>query len=258
MDAVQAVAKFNRQSCDLTLEHFKELVGNEHQSPIVKTEEPKAPLKERVKKAIAKSNISGLFETPAMIRLTVLTWIIYGFDAWGFSIAGAFMPLILRRKGLSMDIPIEVTFRNTLIIYSCGIPGVLLSVALIETPSIGRKWGMVMSSALMAVSLCLFAKVDSPNAMIIFNSIEYFAQSLFNAILYGWTPEAYPAPYRGTACGLASTSGRFFSIISPIIAGGLLASGGVNSVLYLAGGGVFVCTIATALLPFDTKGKQTL
>ncbi|KAF8761141.1 Sugar transporter [Rhizoctonia solani] len=70
--------------------------------------------------------------------------------------------------------------------------------------------------------------------------MEYFFQSLFNAILYGWTPEAFPAPIRGSACGIASFWGRLFSIIAPLIGSRLLDAGGdegINNVLYLAGAG---------------------
>lgn len=45
--------------------------------------------------------------------------------------------------------------------------------------------------------------------------MEYFFQSMFNAVLYGWTPEVFPAPIRGTACGVASFWGRVFGIVSP-------------------------------------------
>lgn len=84
--------------------------------------------------------------------------------------------------------------------------------------------------------------------------MEYFFQSMFNAVLYGWTPEAFPAQIRGTACGVASFWGRLFGIISPLIAQHLYArsrddKGDVNSVLYLAAGVTFGCVITTALLP---------
>lgn len=82
--------------------------------------------------------------------------------------------------------------------------------------------------------------------------MEYFFQSMFNAVLYGWTLEAFPAPIRGTACGLASFWGRLFGIVSPLIAQHLYGRGegkDINSVLYLAGGVTLGCMITTALLP---------
>ena len=75
-------------------------------------------------------------------------------------------------------------------------------------------------------------------------------------ILYGWTPEAYPAPIRGTACGVASFWGRLFSIVSPLIGTHLLATS-VNGPLYLAGSGVFVCTVCIALMPRKFMGAKS-
>lgn len=78
--------------------------------------------------------------------------------------------------------------------------------------------------------------------------MEYFFQSMFNAILYGWTPEAFPASVRGTASGVASFWGRLFSIFSPLIAGHLLEKS-LNGPLYLAGAGVLVCCVSILGLP---------
>lgn len=77
---------------------------------------------------------------------------------------------------------------------------------------------MVISSTLMGVSIFLFSSVNSAASNISFNVMEYFFQSIFNSVLYGWTPEAFPAPIRGTACGIASFWGRLFGIVSPLIA----------------------------------------
>lgn len=85
---------------------------------------------------------------------------------------------------------------------------------------------------------------------------------MFNAVLYGWTPEAFPAPIRGTACGVASFWGRLFGIVSPLIAQRLYAGGeggsGINSVLYLAGGVSMGCVLTTALLPSGLVGRQSM
>lgn len=125
-----------------------------------------------------------------------------------------------------------------------------------SVPRIGRKWAMVGSSALMGVSLFLFATVNTEASNIGLNGMEYFFQSMFNAVLYGWTPEAYPAPIRGTACGVASFWGRLFSIVSPLIAAVLLNKS-LNAPLYLAGAGVFVCTIAILLMPARSMGVRS-
>ncbi|QRW05943.1 major facilitator superfamily transporter [Ceratobasidium sp. AG-Ba] len=160
------------------------------------------------------------------LRLVILTWLTHAFDAWGFTIAGSFLPTILLRKNEAINVSLTDTYKSYIITYVCGIPATLLAAALVEVPMVGRKWGMVISSALMATSLFLFATVNTQAANVGLNAMEYFFQSLFNAILYGWTPEAFPAPIRGSACGIASFWGRLFSIVAPLIGARLLDTGG--------------------------------
>lgn len=38
--------------------------------------------------------------------------------------------------------------------------------------------------------------------------------SLYNALLYAFTPEIFPAPFRGSASGMLSTLGRIAGIVS--------------------------------------------
>lgn len=133
-----------------------------------------------------------------------------------------------------------------------------------NVPRVGRKWTMVIASGLMGASLFLYSTVNSKASNIGLNIMEYFFQSMFNSVLYGWTPEAYPAPIRGTASGVASFWGRLFGIVSPLIAQHLYAGSGeggqgdINSVLYLAGGVTLACLLFTALLPTKKLGSQSL
>lgn len=120
-------------------------------------------------------------------------------------------------------------------------------------PHIGRKWSTFLSSTLMATSIFLYAAINTHAFIISLNAMEYFFQSIFKAVLYGWTPEAYPAPIRGMASGVASFWGKLFSIFSPLIAAHLLVAD-VNVPLYLAGAGVFMCTGAILFLPSQDIG----
>jgi len=99
---------------------------------------------------------------------------------------------------------------------------VLIGVYCYDWGMMGRKWTMVASSGLMGASLFIFTTVNGQASNIGLNVMEYVFQTIFNAVLYGWTPESYPAPIRGTACGIASFWGRLFGIVGPQIAGHLL------------------------------------
>lgn len=116
---------------------------------------------------------------------------------------------------------------------------------------------------------------------------------MFNAILYGWTPEQvrlrvhehqthlsfeafkkcadivffsnqFPTAIRGTACGIAAFWGRLFGIVAPQIAQHLLPSTSKPTaddyakVLYLAGGITLGCVVTTALLPNKMLNRQSM
>lgn len=101
-------------------------------------------------------------------------------------------------------------------------------------------------------------------AFVGFNVLEYFMQTLFNAILYGWTPEVFPAPIRGTASGLSSFFGRILGIVAPIIGGQIIATypdptapDWGNRVLYFAGAAVWIATICILAMPTKRMGSQS-
>ncbi|KAH7305610.1 major facilitator superfamily domain-containing protein [Rhexocercosporidium sp. MPI-PUGE-AT-0058] len=250
------VAKVNKYECKLSLDDFRTLEANHgSQSPSVSSDATaKLSFLQQVKIEFARIKI--LFSTPSLTRITILVWAIYAFDYWAFSVAGSFLPTILLRKNSAINVSVSETFRDYVIIYLPGILGVALGALMVYVPRIGRKWAMVFAAALMGISLFLFSTVNTRASKIGFNLMEYFFQSMSNAVLYGWTPEAFPAPIRGTASGVASFWGRLFSIVSPLIAAHLLETS-LNGPLYLAGSGAFVCVIAIMFLPNSTLGGQS-
>ncbi|KAI4240583.1 MAG: hypothetical protein L6R40_005071 [Gallowayella cf. fulva] len=263
VQVLQHIAKFNGRQSSVTMAAFDALTDEDSSvgsgdtgKPILGSGAKQVgnSFGENVKIELARYKL--LFANATMARLTILIWITYMFDYWGFSIAGSLLPRILLDKGRAIEVSTATTYRNYVIIYICGIPGVLLGALMYGVPLVGRQWGMVVSSALMGVSLFLFSSINTQASNVGLNIMEYFFQSMFNAILYGWTPEAYPAPIRGTACGVASFWGRLFSIVSPLIGAHLLVKS-TNGPLYLAGSGVFVCTICIALMPRKYMGAKS-
>lgn len=177
--------------------------------------------------------------------------------------AGTYLPTILSRKNSSLDLTVRDTYRSYVWIYLPGIVGVLAGVLCYDLKHIGRKWTMVVSSGLMGASIFIFATVNDQASNIGLNVMEYFFQSMFNAVLYGWTPEAFPAAIRGTACGLASFTGRLAGIIAPIIGQTLVPPADAPpeafyKLLYLAGGVTLGCVLFTALLPGKFMGRESM
>lgn len=302
ISVIQHIAKVNGKECGLTLADFEALTsesdsmetdtapstsGGQTQVVFKRSVSGKllnngANTFKRMKPKLSKKKLHKeserymmLFSSFTMARLTVLVWLTYIMDFWGFTVAGEhlsillaprskdskylpfsgfYLPRILALKNGSASQSLSFTYASYIYTYAPGILGVLLGATMYRIPSIGRKWTMTLSAALMGVSIILFATVDTVAKNLGLFTMEYFFQSMFNAVLYGWTPEAFPAPVRGTACGLASFWGRLFGIVSPLIAQRLYGEsvggeGNVNAVLYLAGGVTLGCVVTTALLP---------
>ncbi|KAF2202258.1 MFS general substrate transporter [Delitschia confertaspora ATCC 74209] len=250
---LQYVAAFNGQQSTLTIEKLEELQTNQN----LETQRPLKTWSHNLKLELGRFEI--LFSSFQLARLTILTWLTYICDFWGFTVAGTYLPQILALKNGRLNLTLDYTYRSYVYIYIPGIFGVLLGALLYRTPHFGRKWTMVISSGLMGASIFVFSTVNTAATNIGINVMEYFFQSMFNAVLYGWTPEAFPAPIRGTACGVASFWGRLSGIVSPLIAQHLYASGegkNINSVLYLAGGVTLGCVVWTALLPSRVLHRQ--
>ncbi|KZV84579.1 MFS general substrate transporter [Exidia glandulosa HHB12029] len=204
----------------------------------------------------AGNHLKELFNGWTMARLTVLTWVVYGADYWAFSIAGAFLPKLLAERGAAAHFSTAQTYRNYIYTSLPGLPGVALGASLIEVKALGRRWAMVITAALMGAAMVSFVGVRSARAGVGFNAMEYFFQSAFNAILYGWTPEAFPARVRGTASGLASCAGRLASIVSPIVAAHVLSDGkGAATAIYIGAGGAFLASVLCVGLR-ETRGVE--
>lgn len=79
---------------------------------------------------------------------------------------------------------------------------------------------------------------------------------MFGSILYAYTPEAFPAPVRGSTSGMLSTLGRIASIVAPLAAGSFYNGGSSPGVLWLAAGAAWLSMLALLALPYDTSKKQ--
>ncbi|BFZ55282.1 hypothetical protein PYCC9005_002322 [Savitreella phatthalungensis] len=250
--ALQYIAKFNRQECKLTIEDIDKCGAYKARDAVIGAGAGRVA-RDNVKYYLL--NLRGLFRTRHSTRITLTVWVIYMSQFWGFSMAG-FLQLILSNLGVAEDIPISQTYRNYIIINICGVPGVLMASALMEVPKLGRKWSMFGTSLLMALGCFLFVVVNNEAGRIGFSAMEYFGQSAFNSIVYGTTPELFPAQFRGSACGFAATTGRIMSFIAPQIGARVLADDPTGkTVLYLAGAGVLVSSAAVLFLPRDVEAR---
>ncbi|KAF2223103.1 major facilitator superfamily domain-containing protein [Elsinoe ampelina] len=264
---MQYIAKFNKRDCTVSIEHFEALTSDHNSlnsgTELLGTGAKQLQLSFASKLKLEFARYGLLFKGWPMTRLTILVWLTYICDYWGFTLAGTYLPVVLAIKNGAIDVPLRQTYRSYVYIYLPGIIGVVGGAMMYRVPAFGRKWTMVIASGLMGASIFIYSTVNDEASNIGLNVMEYFFQSMFNAVLYGWTPEVFPAPVRGTACGVASFWGRLFGIIAPLTAQSLIPTAGlaagdqsINRILYLAGGITLGCVLTTSLLPNNKRLAQ--
>lgn len=192
-------------------------------------------------------DLVALFTSPRTRTLTLLLFAVYALDFWGFSLAGL-LPYILARKGVLRHESLRETYLRYLLIYSAGVPAAIAACLLVDRPQLGRRRSLVLTGVVYAAPLFLFVLIDTPEANVVFNAVEYAGQTMFNAVLYAYTAEIYPASVRGSASGLASTLGRLVMILATAV-GGAVVEKSNDAVLYMAGTGVLVAAAVCLLLP---------
>jgi MFS family permease len=180
------VAAFNRTDCLLTLEDLEALsnedssmASNDSKTPVLGAgaKQATASFGTKVKLEFARYKI--LFSSPKVSYVTIMVWLAYVFDYFAFSVAGTYLPRILLDKGAATNVSVSETYRDYIIIYLPGTVGVLLGTCMYAVPLIGRKWGMVVSSALMGVSLFVYSTVNSQAANVGLNVMEYLQVFFF-------------------------------------------------------------------------------
>jgi len=99
VEVLQNVAKFNKTTCTLTLEHL-EALEHEHDSinsnkPILGGGAKQLQITWSESLKLEGDRFKILFSNFQMARLTILVWLTYIFDYWGFTVAGKSLQLIL-------------------------------------------------------------------------------------------------------------------------------------------------------------------
>jgi MFS family permease len=165
------------------------------------------------------NHIRALFDTPKRALSTTLIVLVWAFIGLGFPLYNAFLPFIQQSRGAEFgDGSVYITYRNSLIVSTMGIPGCLLGGLLVELPNFGRKGALSVSTGLTGAFLLASTTAKTSNALLGWNCAFTFMSSLMYAVLYAYTPEIFLTKDRGTGNALTASANRIFGIMAPIIA----------------------------------------
>lgn len=79
-----------------------------------------------------------------------------------------------------------------------------------------------------------------------------------DGVLFGYSPEVFPTPSRGTGDALAATANRMAGILSPIIAIYSEAARTPDGPVYTSAALLVVAGIVTLFFPIETRGRTAL
>jgi MFS family permease len=191
---VHEVARRNGKETTLTIDDLK---ACEPEGYVVRTDVGTAV--KRHLEELNSSKVKTLFATPKLALSTAIIMAVWGLIGLGYPLYNAFMPFIQAQKGADFgDGSTYITYRNQLIVATLGVPGSLLGGVLVETPRIGRKGALSIFTVLTGVFLYASTTANSSSSLLGWNCAFNFSSSAMYAVLYGFTPELFPTPQRGT------------------------------------------------------------
>lgn len=202
-------------------------------------------------------HIRALFDTPKRALSTTLIILVWAFIGLGFPLYNAFLPYIQQSRGAEFgDGSIYITYRNSLINATMGIPGCLLGGLLVELPNFGRKGALSVSTALTGAFLLASTTATTSNGLLGWNCAFTFMSSLMYAVLYAYTPEIFLTKDRGTGNALTASANRVFGIMAPIIA--MFANLETAAPVYVSGALFIAAGILVVFMPYESRGKASL
>jgi MFS family permease len=254
---VHEVARRNGKTSDLTLEDLKRCENLQAAgSPVQQQTTATAAIKRNLQK-IDASHIKALFATKKLAISTTLITIIWAFIGLGFPLYNAFLPYIQSTRGAEFgDGSTYLTYRNSLIIAVLGVPGCLLGGLLVETPKVGRKGTLALSTILTGVFLFCSTTALNSEALLGWNCAYNFVSNVMYAVLYSYTPEIFPTKDRGTGNAITASANRVFGIMAPIVA--MFANLETSAPVYVSGALFIAAGVLVLLLPFESRGKASL
>ncbi|KAK3300104.1 major facilitator superfamily domain-containing protein [Chaetomium fimeti] len=238
---VHEVAKRNGKETTLTLDDLRacEPEGYVHQANT-------ADALKRKLEDVNLDRVKALFATKKLALSTGLIMAVW-----------AFIGLGPRAAPTLETVPhSSLTYRNSLIIAVVGVPGALLGGYLVELPRFGRKGTLAVSTILTGVFLYASTTALNSAALLGWNCAFNFSSNVMYAVLYGFTPELFPTPQRGTGNALTATCNRVFGIMAPIVA--MFADLQTAAPVYTSGALFIAAGLLVIALPFESRGKAAL
>ncbi|KAF7313912.1 MFS domain-containing protein [Mycena chlorophos] len=261
VDVIHRIAKKNGKTSSLTVQQLADaalpFVEPGAEAPVVKFST--WGLLRNSMEHLSFDNVRGLFATPRLAYSSGLIIFIYGALGLAYPLFNAFLGGYLSARETSVgNTGIDATYSAYTYQAACGVAGSILAAVLVQWSRTGRKFSMAFFTIMSGVFLFALTAAKTSvqvNALI---SIASFWENAFYGVLYGYAPEVFPTPRRGTGDAFAAAASRVTGLFAPIIAVYSNAGKTPNGPVY-ASAAIFIFTGLTMLgLPIETVGVTAL
>ena len=125
--------------------------------------------------ALKFTHVRALFATKKLTWSTTSIMTVWAFIGLGYPLYNAFLPYLQAIRGVEFgDGSTYLTYRNSLIIATLGVPGALLGGALVELKGFGRKGTLGTSTALTGAFLYASTTAKTSEALLGWNCAYNF------------------------------------------------------------------------------------
>lgn len=267
VDVINAVAKRNKSPVRITIDDLHRAT-----EPFMTEEEKmnaqyetKLSTMELLKGAFSEFNINHLrtlFATKRLAWSTSLIILCYGAVGIAYPLFFSFLGAYLSQRLGDADsggASINETYSAYTYQALCGVPGSFAAAYLVTWSRGGRKFAMAFFTAMTGVFLfCLTAARNNATVNGLTCMASFFANA-FYGVMYGYAPELFPTPARGTGDALCAAFNRITGIFAPII--GIYAKSLADNPdgPVMASGAIFIATgVLMLFLPIETNGRTAL
>ncbi|KAJ7916777.1 MFS general substrate transporter [Mycena leptocephala] len=265
VDVIHRIAKKNNTTSKLSIQDLREAAApyldpnSPEASEIAETHFSTWGLIRNSLDDISGENVKGLFCTPRLAYSSSLIIFIYGALGLAYPLFNAFLgSYISAREKDTGATGIDATYSAYTYQAVCGVGGSILAAVMVQWSRTGRKYSMAFFTIMSGVFLFALTQATTSVQVNALVSIASFWENAFYGVLYGYAPEVFPTPRRGTGDAFAAAASRITGLFAPIIAVYSNAGKTPNGPVF-ASAGIFIFTGLVMLgLPIETVGVTAL
>lgn len=207
------------------------------------------------------TQMKTLFGTKRLAFSTTLIVLIYGIIGLAYPLFNQSLGIFLRQKQAEIAgaaPSVDDSFKSYTYQAACGVPGSMLAAFLVTVSRFGRK--LAMAAFTLCSGIFLFGLTAAKNNPTVdaLTSIAAFFQNAMYGVMFGYAPELFPTPVRGTGDALCAAAMRVFGLMAPIIAIYSDANKSPNGPVYASAALYIFSGLIMLLLPVETQGRTAL